>query len=209
MSVTSFQSVNSGLSQHSEVSGGNQCKSRRKAGNTSYDIIRTDILPNIESIMRPKHILSKGDIMKQILMAFLAVLFLLGCGGASQDPMAPAIAQAVRQQSTSAGTMDELCGAYAVISVALLGGTSEDVTAVDWSAWSEDNERRVWTVACNATYAVLTEQGEKSNTEEIFRLLVDHEAWELRYIPGRTQEAQLLGTWGVLLPMSLNPATKP
>ena len=142
-------------------------------------------------------------------LVVLLVTLVGGCASLGEDPKAEAIAQAVAPLETGEGTMDTMCGAYNVIGAALKGSYGEDVKEITWTAWSDDSENRAWSVACDGTYSVLTQKGEESITERIFVFLVDYDTWELRYIPGSTDEAQLLGVWGVYLPMKLDPNLKP
>jgi hypothetical protein len=128
-----------------------------------------------------------------VAVAVLLVSVLAACASVGEDPRAEAIAQAVAQVETGEGTMDTMCGAYNVIGAALKGSYGEDVKEITWTAWSDDSEKRAWSVACDGTYMVLTQKGEESITERIFVFLVDYDTWELRYVPGRTNEAQLLG----------------
>ncbi len=151
-----------------------------------------------------------GRALYGLALAILVTNMATACGGvAMRDPKADAIAQAVAQQQTSEGSMDTMCRAYTVIAAALKGGDSTNLKDTTWSAWSEDPQERAWSVSCDGTYTVLTQKGEEVVTERIFLFLVDYDKWELGYVPGRTDEIQLLGTWGVYLPMKLDPGRKP
>lgn len=156
--------------------------------------------------------------MRTIVRVSVMILLLsmLGCTSLQRlpgtnratDARAMAIAEAVRTQIVGDSDMDTACGAYGVIEAALSGGSSENLESVEWSAWTDDPDERAWMVKCDATYTVLMPTGTKSVTTQIFLLMVDYQEWELRYIPGRTDEMELLGVWGMTLPVNLT-APKP